>query len=149
LEVRSPMLDYTFVEFAWSIPPRLRIQRGAGKYLLRRALENKLDPQLAWRRKAGFDVPLNEWFRSSLRWRFEDELRNGRPAIHQWIRPDAVAHLWSDHLGGGLACGPTLWKLVMLEAWAGADYPPTRAATMPRRALTPVARRRVEPRVRV
>lgn len=117
LEVRSPMLDYRFVEFAWRIPPAMRIRGRNGKALLRRAVQQELGSPIANRPKAGFDVPLDAWMRGPLRDRIESTLLDANSAIHQWIAPGAIRSAWKRHLGGAANLGPLMWKLLMLDAW--------------------------------
>lgn len=117
LEVRSPMLDYEFVETAWSIPPGQRISGGYGKHPLRMALDRRLGPDVAWRKKAGFEVPLDRWCRGLLRERIEDDLLQPSAAINAYVNPERVRRIWSQHQTGSHRHGPTLWKLLMLETW--------------------------------
>lgn len=117
LEVRSPMLDYRFVEFAWRIPPNLRIRGGVGKAPLRHAVSRELGHGLAGRRKAGFDVPLDEWMRGALRDHVEDDLLGPRSSLQGWISPGAIRRIWNQHTGGAARHGATIWKLLMLAAW--------------------------------
>jgi len=126
LEVRSPMLDHHFIEYVWSIPPQQRIRGSVGKVPLRRAVERYVDCRAPLRSKAGFDVPLDEWFsecartekeRDTLRERFCDRLLCPGAALHEWIMPDAIRNTWEGHTLGRRRNGPTLWKLTMLDAW--------------------------------
>jgi asparagine synthase (glutamine-hydrolysing) len=117
LEVRSPMLDHRFIEFAWSIPPRYRIRGRQGKHPLRVALGRRLGEAFAGRRKAGFEVPLDEWFADPLRDRFQDTLLRPGAAVHYWASSEEIGRVWREHLAGRRRCGPTLWKLVMLDGW--------------------------------
>ena len=117
LEVRSPMLDYRFVESAWRIPPRRRIGGRHGKLPLRHAVLREVGPGLANRSKAGFDVPLDDWFKEALGDRFQDcLLRAGAPS-DQWISADAIQRIWTSHASGRERRGATLWKLLMFDAW--------------------------------
>lgn len=118
LEVRSPMLDHRFIEFAWTVPPRQRMRGPTGKLPLRRALRRHVGDWAARRPKAGFDVPLDAWFRRSLREQFEDEVLAANARIAQWTDVDTIRDLWQRHLTGRQNNGPTLWKLVMFERWA-------------------------------
>ncbi len=42
LEVRAPLLDHRFVEWGLGLPPALKLHRGTGKYVFRRAMEDRL-----------------------------------------------------------------------------------------------------------
>lgn len=128
LEVRSPMLDYRFVETAWRIPPRMRIERGRGKAPLRRAVGRHVGAALARREKRGFEVPLDAWLRGPLRSRVEDGPLARGASVHELISAEAIRSLWSLHVGGAVPSGqretpalgpvaPTLWKILMLDAW--------------------------------
>src|SRR6202030_1691851 len=46
LEVRAPFLDHGFVEWSAAIPSDLKLHRGEGKYILKRALEDRLPPHI-------------------------------------------------------------------------------------------------------
>jgi len=67
LEVRCPLLDYRLVEFAARIPPNLRLKGYKSKYILKEVVKNKLPGETLKRKKMGFSVPLDHWFRSELR----------------------------------------------------------------------------------
>jgi asparagine synthase (glutamine-hydrolysing) len=118
LEVRSPMLDHRFVEFAWRIPPSQRIRGNAGKYPLRMAVSKRLGEETAFRSKQGFEVPLDAWFRGPLREFVEDTLLAPSSAISSFVNADAIRRTWDDHRSGRRNLGPTLWKFAMLAAWA-------------------------------
>lgn len=60
IEGRVPFLDHRLVEFALSIPSGLKIQNGFGKMPLRKLVEKKLGPALAYREKTGFNSPLKK-----------------------------------------------------------------------------------------
>ncbi|MBX3394430.1 MAG: asparagine synthase (glutamine-hydrolyzing) [Phycisphaerae bacterium] len=138
LEVRSPMLDYRFVEFAWRIPPAMRIRGRVGKALLRRAVTRELGSSIACRPKAGFDVPLDAWIRGPLRDRVESKLLDSNSAVHQWIAPGAIRSVWKRHMAGAANLGPLMWKLLMLDAWTrihsgtAMTHPATTASNRPK-----------------
>ena len=64
LEARVPYLDRRLVEYAFALPPSVKMHRLKGKYLLRRLAEKYLPKAIATRRKHGFIVPWEEWTRS-------------------------------------------------------------------------------------
>jgi asparagine synthase (glutamine-hydrolysing) len=63
VEARVPFLDHDVVEFAMRLPPRYKLRDGVGKYLLKKAAEPYLDPDIIHRKKQGFGAPMEEWFR--------------------------------------------------------------------------------------
>lgn len=60
VESRAPFLDRDLMEFAYSIPSKLLIKEGYGKYILRKSLKGILNEQVRLdRRKRGFNVSIN------------------------------------------------------------------------------------------
>jgi asparagine synthase (glutamine-hydrolysing) len=56
LELRVPFLDHKIVEWAWRVPPSLKIQGSAGKVLMRRAFAEVIPTPVLARDKEGFTV---------------------------------------------------------------------------------------------
>lgn len=135
VEVRSPMLDHEFVQFAWSIPPRMRIRGRAGKWPLRQALARRLDRTVADQTKAGFEVPLDDWFKGPLRSEFESRIFAPGAACGEWFDASVMEQYLRGHLSGQRRHGPTLWKLLMFEAWHKRYMSMTHAKASIRRAL--------------
>ena len=69
LEVRNPFLDHRVIEFSARVSDELKFRNGQGKWLLRRALERLVGPDLGITRrtvKHGLPAPVNQWlFKSS------------------------------------------------------------------------------------
>jgi asparagine synthase (glutamine-hydrolysing) len=61
LEVRTAFLDTAVVEFAASLPARLKIRRGETKYLLKKVAASYFPPEMLQRKKEGFLLPLTQW----------------------------------------------------------------------------------------
>ena len=65
-EVRLPFLNHELVEFIFSLPSKFKIRKGFTKWLLRKAMEDKLPPETAWRAdKVGFEPPQQKWMQHS------------------------------------------------------------------------------------
>ena len=62
IDTRFGLLDHELVEFAQRLPPRLKIRRLAGKYILRRFGEKILPTEVANRKKMPFYVPMENYF---------------------------------------------------------------------------------------
>jgi asparagine synthase (glutamine-hydrolysing) len=61
LEGRTPLLDPIVADFAFRLPDGLKIEKGRGKYLLRRWLQDALPASDPFAEKRGFTVPVGEW----------------------------------------------------------------------------------------
>lgn len=66
LEARVPFLDHKFVELALSIPQAMKTRHGSLKYILKKAVRGLIPDELIDRKKQGFGVPVDEWFRDRL-----------------------------------------------------------------------------------
>ena len=117
LELRSPFLDWDVLELGISLPDSLKVKARRGKEALRRAFGADLPPEVSGRGKAGFGVPITDWFRGELRDLTGDVLLDGRARARGQLRPRAVERLLSDHVAGRADHAHRLWCLLMLELW--------------------------------
>ena len=111
LELRAPFLDHRVVELGLALPPAL----ARGKAALKRAFGADLPPEIAARRKTGFGVPLDRWFRDELRPLAEELLLGG--AERGLFRRSELERLLREHADGRADHGHRLWCLCMLELW--------------------------------
>jgi asparagine synthase (glutamine-hydrolysing) len=117
LECRSPLLDRDVVEFACGLPTSWRLRGFAGhKHVLKAAFADLIPPAVARRRKAGFGVPLAEWFRGPLRGLLRDTLLDGTALGRGYFAPAAVERMVAEHEAGRNHAA-SLWTLLMLEMW--------------------------------
>lgn len=66
LEARSPLLDYKIVEFAFAIPPGIRMKGFKTKPILRALAKKYLPEEVVNAPKRGFEIPLIKWLREDL-----------------------------------------------------------------------------------
>ena len=86
LETRLPFLDYRFVELALSLPERMKVRVGFGKWVMRRAVERSLPRAITMARyKRGFDTPERQWIAGGLGADIRARLRDAAPAIRHWM----------------------------------------------------------------
>ena len=117
IESRVPFLDHPLVEFATRLPPRLKLRGLTTKYVLRQAMRDTLPPEILTRKKMGFPVPIDAWFRGSFR-PIVDEFVLGRRAMQRGLfEPAALRALVADHDVGTARNGQRLWSLINLELW--------------------------------
>lgn len=62
MESRVPFIDYRYLEDAIRIEPKLKIQNGYTKYLIRKEMEKYLPDEVVWRtNKNGWSSPSERW----------------------------------------------------------------------------------------
>jgi asparagine synthase (glutamine-hydrolysing) len=67
------------------------------------------------RRKVGFRVPFNEWFRGPLRAWLSDHLEGAGALSRPFYRHGAVERLISEHAAGAQNHERLLWTMLSLE----------------------------------
>jgi asparagine synthase (glutamine-hydrolysing) len=117
LEVRAPFLDYEAVELAFSLPRSLKLHGASKKYIVKRAFERRLPPEILHRKKAGFSSPLGFWLRGPLRPLVEDLLCEKRLAGMGIFEPAAVRRVIDDLMTGTRDTSYQLWGLLNLVLW--------------------------------
>lgn len=67
LEVRVPFLDHELVDFVFNLPESMKIDGSMRKKILQDTYRHVLPSELYNRPKKGFEIPLLDWLKSSLR----------------------------------------------------------------------------------
>jgi asparagine synthase (glutamine-hydrolysing) len=119
LECRSPFLDHRVVELAAAMPldRKIQLRSGRTKIVLKQAFSDVLPPPIRKRAKMGFGVPISRWFRNELKQEVREVLLDPISLNRGLFRPQAIATLVDEHLGGKREHSFRLWALLMLELW--------------------------------
>jgi asparagine synthase (glutamine-hydrolysing) len=117
LESRVPFLDHQLVSFVSSLPDRFRVRGLRTKWILREAGRQMLPPGILKRRKVGFRVPVNQWFRSEMRDYLLDHLCSSSSLTRAYYTPQVLDHIVHEHLQGRQNHEKLLWTLLNLEIW--------------------------------
>lgn len=117
LEVRVPLLDHPLVEWSAGLPTELKLRKGEGKWLLKKAMEPHLSEDILYRRKRGFAVPLRQWFQGPLRDRVETALNSERLLDEGVFDRSRLSGLWQRHLSGQADYSPQIWSILMFESF--------------------------------
>ncbi len=115
LEAREPLLDHRLLEFAASLPERLRLQRGEGKWLLKKTMRRYLPDDILYRPKQGFVLPISDWFRGPLASSARSIAASNALARTGWFDPVRLGVIAEEHIGGRFDHGRLLWQLLMLD----------------------------------
>ena len=119
LEVRGPLLDQRVCEFAFALPPSVRMAGGVSKGLLKRLASQLLPIGYPMERKQGFTLPLDLWLCGS----FGDVVRErvrGVPSLARLVDVKRVDSLLAEHRSGARSNTARLWALLVLAVWVEA-----------------------------
>ena len=122
IETRVPLLDHKLVEFAATIPPELSLFGDTTKYIFKRAMRNILPDGIIDRRKHGFAIPLNYWFRGKLGGYFRDLLLGEQTRRRGIFNTGYLEKLLRRH-ERGRNLDLQLWTLISFELWSRAFLP--------------------------
>ena len=117
LEVRAPFLDVELMEFANRIPAHLKIHGIRTKYILKKALADKLPMNIIERPKKGFGVPISGWFKTELKPLLLDEFNSDKIRREGLFDPAVIQGLLNEHFEGKMDNRKELWTLLMFQLW--------------------------------
>jgi asparagine synthase (glutamine-hydrolysing) len=117
LEARSPFLDHHLMEFAASLPEKLKLRGLTTKYLLKRVLRKLVPAENLNRSKMGFGVPIGHWFRGAMQPFLRQTLFSEKALSRGLFKPEMVLQFVDQHVGGKSDHSHRLWSLLMLELW--------------------------------
>jgi asparagine synthase (glutamine-hydrolysing) len=117
LEVRVPFLNRELVELAAKMPVDLKLRGLKRKYVLKRAMEKRLPPEVVWRKKAGFSAPVRSWLRGGLRPMVDELLSEGTVKQRGMFQPADVRRIVNANLSGREDYNLQVFQLLGLELW--------------------------------
>jgi len=111
-ELREPFLDYRLVEYAFSLPYRLKYKSGSVKWMLRTLSQKYLKSDLTLAPKRPLQTPQREWLTDDLRHWVEGELLTLKG--HPWIKWNELDKEWKKLLNGKVDNTFFLWQWISL-----------------------------------
>jgi asparagine synthase (glutamine-hydrolysing) len=118
LEARVPLLDHRLVEFAFTLPDSLKIDpKGGGKRILKELAATLVPPEVIYRPKKGFGVPLAEWFRHELCEVISDLNNSPVSQVFDFIDRRFIQEMIRDHVAENVDHAERLWSVLMFQNW--------------------------------
>jgi asparagine synthase (glutamine-hydrolysing) len=118
LEVRVPLLDHEFVEWATGLPLHWKIRGRQQKYILRKLAERIGVPRkVLYRPKQGFAMPLVHWLKHELRELIMTLLLDARTLQRGYFQERGIRQLLDEHFRGRRNHSGQIWRLLIFELW--------------------------------
>ena len=139
VEARVPYIDHRLVEFALSIPAQYKLkwkseadeaaashynstqiseQYDIPKYILKKSFETHLPPEVVWRKKVGFPVPVHQWLGREFNQFAREILLDDRAKRRNLYNVQNIeASLGDQKLFAEHKFGLKIWMLVNIELW--------------------------------
>ena len=119
LEVRTPFLDHQLVEYVFSLPHSYKIDSSSRKKILKDTFKKDLPKQVFERKKHGFEVPLEKWFKNQLSPYLKEHVFNNNPMVKEgFLNQEQLSNIQISLNKGN--SGDTVyntWALITLESW--------------------------------
>jgi asparagine synthase (glutamine-hydrolysing) len=117
LEARMPFMDHQLAAFVSRLPDEWRVRGLTTKRILREAMRRVLPAAILERPKIGFRVPVNAWFRGSMRGYLTEHLLGADSRTRDYYQPQALRGYLEEHAHGRQNHEKLLWSLLSLEIW--------------------------------
>jgi asparagine synthase (glutamine-hydrolysing) len=117
VELRVPFLDYRVIEYAATIPSNMKLRGGVVKWILKRAMQDRLPSEILTRKKLGFPTPLAFMLQRDLSGYLRDLLLSPKCINRQYFKRQAVERLIEENASKRKDHHRVLWQLVVLEEW--------------------------------
>ena len=117
LESRVPFLDHTLIEFITALPANLKLKGFTTKYILKKAMGDKLPKGIANRSKKGFGIPVARWVKKELKGLVLDMFNEKRIQREGFFDHRFINDLLKDHFEGRRDNRKLIWTLLVFELW--------------------------------
>jgi asparagine synthase (glutamine-hydrolysing) len=117
LEVRVPLLNHIFVEWATTVPHDLKLKSLTTKYLFRKSLEAILPREITSRQKKGFNMPVAKWLAGPLRELTDETLSERRLRDDGLFDPRSIGRLLTEHYQRVADHRKVLWTILAFQLW--------------------------------
>lgn len=118
LELRSPIMDYRLVEYSRLLPLKYMYTPKTGqKRILRDLLYRNVSPELFNRKKQGFAMPVDVWFRNGLKDLLLDTVNEMSLKDVDELNGKQVIELRDRHIGGMENNSTILWYIFSYLLW--------------------------------
>jgi len=116
LEVRVPLIDHKLVEFLFTLPGYLKVDKNVPKPLLTKSLGNAIPRECIYRPKRGFELPFEVWLREKLQEEMKESFLNSSEDEAWPLGKNGLSQIWQEFQQGKLNWS-RVWGIFILNHW--------------------------------
>lgn len=119
LEVRTPFLDHTVVDYAFSLPENFKIDKNFRKKILRDTFKEYIPEEILSQPKHGFEVPLLNLLKNELRYLVDGEMLSEAYIKEQKVFNYEIIRNLKNKLNGQSPedAASKIWALIIFQNW--------------------------------
>jgi asparagine synthase (glutamine-hydrolysing) len=117
LEGREPFLDQNIIDWVSKLPNHFKIRNGYKKYLLKEIVHKHIPKAMMDRPKAGFAIPIENWFQSELAHYFELYLSKKYIEEQGILNYQEVSSWVTRYSMGRKEYITQIWNVLMFQLW--------------------------------
>ena len=115
LEGRVPFLENDLFDYSNSLSPSLKLKGKEGKWILRKVAMSYLPSDIVYRKKHGFNVPVGNWFRSTLAEFVTENFKSLK--LLPSFNADRANEMLREHIRGKYDYSRQIYVLLNLAIW--------------------------------
>lgn len=123
LEVRVPLIDHKLVEFLFTLPGHIKVDKGVPKPLLTKTLGDSIPQECIFRPKQGFELPFEIWLRESLKNEMETIFLSSEKNAGWPFDQIALSDIWGQFQRGRISWS-RVWGIFGLRKWVDNNHLP-------------------------
>ncbi len=117
LEMRVPFLDLELVQFLETLPSEFKLHKNTHKYIHKMALKKWLPDEIIYRKKRGFETPMDEWMQNELSKEMKKIFNDEGSAANEYFNMEYINKLIDDHANRKQNNKKNLFILLSFELW--------------------------------
>jgi asparagine synthase (glutamine-hydrolysing) len=111
------MLDHTVVEKVMAIPSTYKLRFFNPKYILKKIVNQKLPVEILKRKKRGFSVPIESWFKNELKEYFLEVILNPLDELKEIFDYEYIEIQYKNLIDGNDNFKQVLWNVLVFDVW--------------------------------
>ena len=117
IETRVPFLDVDLIKFVESLPSNYKLKGFTHKYIHKKAMGKWLPKEIIYRKKRGFDTPVDHWLQTNLSKRYLEIIRDSNSATRKYFNIEFVEDLVKAHQQKRENYTRQIFTLLSFELW--------------------------------